>query len=284
MPSPSRFLPSFWNPQTPIALLAGQGGAGSYPWEMVRCAQLQGVPLRLLSLKNETSPELECLFDKEFIRHVTVGELGGFLKALKELKVEGLVMAGRVDTGHVFKESFPDLKAIALWTSIKEKNAESIFGAVAGEIEKAGVKVLDARTFMDGQIADKGFMTKGKEHLGDEVIAHAIKIAETMAQNHVGQSVVCRKGTVLAVEAFEGTDAMIERAAGFKADEKIFVKTVKNPQDWRFDVPIFGKKTLDGLVASGIRTVVLKSESVIMPQKAELLKQAKFDGVTLLGY
>jgi DUF1009 family protein len=285
---PSRFLPPDWDPSASIVILAGQGGGGSYPWELIQAARSQGARLKLLALKNETSPELEKLFKPEDVKRAAVWEIGGMLDCIQKMNatmnVKGLIMAGRVNTGHVFKDFFPDLKAMAIWAGLKEKNAETIFGALCAEIEKIGVRVLDARSFMDGQIAQKGVMIQGKEKVSQEAIAHAIKIAEAMAQNDVGQSVVARKGTVLAVEAFEGTDAMISRAGQYKADCKIFVKTIKNRQDWRFDAPIFGEKTLELLAANAIKTAVLKADGVIMPQKEKIIVEAALDGTTVIGY
>jgi DUF1009 family protein len=267
----SRFLPEGWD--GPIAILAGQGGVGSYPYTLAQSAREMGADLRLLALKGETSDELKQLFDKEHLREVAVGEIGGAIKALKELGAKGVIMAGRVTPGRVFDKVFPDLKAMTIWMGLKEKNAETIFGAICAEFEKEGIAVLDARSFLDNALADNGIMVKGSEDVPAEAIEHGIKIAEAQAQLDVGQGVVVRKGTVLAVEAFEGTNAMLERAAQFKTEGKIFVKTVKAHQDYRFDVPIFGLTTLEKCAASSIKTVVLKSDGVIMIGKAEVLKK-----------
>jgi UDP-2,3-diacylglucosamine hydrolase len=280
----SRFLPEGWNLSEPIALLAGQGGKGSYPYLLAQAARKAGVPLRLVALKGETDPELGALFGAEEVCKIAIGEIGGLLNALKKMGARGLIMAGRVTPAHAFTEIFPDLKAIALMASLKERNAETIFGAVAGEVEKVGVSVLDARAFMDENMASAGVMVKGRENVPQEAIAHGVRIEEALAGLDVGQSVVVRKGTVLAVEAFEGTDAMLERAGAFKTDGKIFVKGVKARQNWKFDVPIFGLTTLERCAASSIKTVALKSDGVIMVGKAEILKRAKELGVTLLGF
>lgn len=279
----SSFLPERWQ-DAPIGLLAGQGGEGSYVWELINSAKLAGVDLRLISMRHETSPAVVGLFDPTKHVDVPVADLGALLKACKSLGIKGLIMAGQVTPNKLFKEVLPDMRALALLMSLKEKNAETIFGAVADEIEKIGVKVLDARCFMDNLLASEGIMVKGKEFPSKDAIAHGIKIAEAMAGADVGQSVVTRKGTTLAVEAFEGTDAMIARAGGFKTGDKIFVKTVKHQQDWRFDVPVFGLKTLRGLIDSGIGCAILKEGSVLIPQKAAVLELAKKAKITLMGY
>src|SRR5204862_4557166 len=124
----------------------------------------------------------------------------------------------------------------------KRRNAETIFGAIAQEIEKLGVLLLDARAFMDAHLASAGAMTGRKFPLEHEYLDHGIQIARECARLDIGQGCVVRKGTVLAVEAFEGTDEMIRRAGGLKSDETLFVKTVKTKQDYRFDVPCFGQR------------------------------------------
>jgi UDP-2,3-diacylglucosamine hydrolase len=280
----SRFLPAQWSSATPIALLAGQGGEGSYPYLMARRALDLGVPLRLIALKGETDAALASLFPAAHQAQVAVGDLGALLKANRQLGVGGLIMAGRVTPSRLFREALPDLRAIALLASLKEKNAETIFGAVAAEIEKEGVRVLDARVFMDADMASVGHMSVGREKVAEDALAHGIKIAEAMAQYDVGQSVVVRKGTVLAVEAFEGTDAMIARAADYKADAKVFVKTVKARQDWRLDVPIFGLPTVEGLARAKVGTALLKADGVIIPDRSRVLTRAHQLGIQIIGY
>lgn len=280
----SRFLPSDWSANDPIAIIAGQGGIGSYVYELALAAQEKKAPIRLLALKGETTAELKALFAPEHMREVTVGDLGGLLKSLKELGAKGVIMAGQVTPGRLFKDVFPDLRAVALIAGLKEKNAETIFGAICKEIEKEKIRVLDARSFMDDNMAEKGVMNRGDEKVTEDAVEHAIHIAEQVAALNIGQSAVTRKGTVLAVEAFEGTDQMIVRAGQFDANEKIFIKTEKGKQDYRFDIPIFGLKTLDILLSANVKNVVLKTDGVIIPRKKEVLNRAKEAKVSILGY
>jgi DUF1009 family protein len=280
----SKYLPHSWKDSQSIAIMAGQGGKDSYPWLMASAAIKSGIPVKLVSFKGETSPELEALFAPKDVARVAIGDMGGLLNALKKLGASGAVMAGRVSPGHVLKGVFPDLRAMSIWASLKEKSAEAILKAIADEIQKDNIEVLDARIFMDGLMAGKDTMSKGKEPLKEGDVSHAIRIAEAVADQDIGQSIVTRKGTVLAVEAFEGTDAMIARAGQYREGNKIFVKTVKKNQDWRFDVPILGPKTLESIIAAHIGTVVLKAEGVIMVQKEEILKEAYLNKITVLGY
>jgi DUF1009 family protein len=136
---------------------------------------------------------------------------------------------------------------------------------------------------MDEDLASEGVMVKGKEKIDPEHLAHGIEIARENARLDVGQGVVVSRGTVLAVEAFEGTNAMLERAGKFGAKNCLFVKLGKPNQDTRFDVPVFGLQTLQAMRNAGIENAALETPSVLILNKAEILKQAKKLSIGLTG-
>ena len=276
----SRFLPDNFDASRPLALIAGQG---NYPILLAKRARKAGISLRLIELGGETSPELVSSFSENERTAVKVGQVGKLLKELKRLSAGYAVMAGQVTPGKLFKGLHPDLKAIRMLAGLDRKNAETIFGAIGNEIQKAGVHLLDARIFMDEDLAEEGMMVKGKEKIEPDHLNHGIDIARENARLDVGQGVVVSRGTVLAVEAFEGTNAMLERAGTFGAKNCLFVKLGKPRQDTRFDVPVFGSHTLQSVIKSGIGTVALESSHVIMLDKKSLLIEAKKNKITLLG-
>ncbi len=276
----SRFLPDNFDASRPLALIAGQG---NYPILLAKRARKAGISLRLIELGGETSPELVSSFSENERTAVKVGQVGKLLKELKRLGAYYAVMAGQVTPGKLFKGLHPDLKAIRMLAGLDRKNAETIFGAIGNEIEKAGVHLLDARIFMDEDLAEEGMMVKGKEKIEPDHLNHGIDIARENARLDVGQGVVVSRGTVLAVEAFEGTNAMLERAGTFGAKNCLFVKLGKPKQDTRFDVPVFGSHTLQSVIKSGIGTVALESSHVIMLDKKSLLIEAEKNKITLLG-
>ena len=192
-------------------------------------------------------------------------------------------MAGQVTPGKLFKGLHPDLKAIRMLAGLDRKNAETIFGAIGDEIEKVGVHLLDARVFMDEDMAEEGIMVKGKESIETQHFSHGIEIARENARLDVGQGVVVSRGTVLAVEAFEGTNAMLGRAGTFGVKNSLFVKLGKPKQDTRFDVPVFGLKTLQAMQEAGIKNAALEKDSVLLLNKTEVLKQALKLGIGLTG-
>ena len=276
----SRFLPDDFDASQPLALIAGQG---DYPILLAERARKAGINLRLIELGGETSPELVSSFSDNERSAVKVGQVGKLLKELKKFDAGYAVMAGQVTPGKLFKGLHPDLKAIRMLAGLDRRNAETIFGAIGDEIEQAGVHLLDARVFMDEDLAEEGVMVKGKEKVETEHLAHGIEIARENARLDVGQGVVVSRGTVLAVEAFEGTNAMIERAGQFGAKICLFVKLGKPKQDARFDVPVFGLKTLQVMKNSGILSAVLQSNHVLILNKEKVLQEAKDKKITLIG-
>jgi DUF1009 family protein len=243
-----------------------------------------GVPLRLVAMDDETSPELIASFPADERIVLNVGQVGKMLAALKDFGAGSALMAGQVKPKRLFHGLAPDLKAAQILFSLKRRNAETIFGAIAAEIEKLGVTLLDARAFIDDHLASPGVMTGGKLPIDDEYLQHGIHIAREVARLDIGQGCVVRKGTVLAVEAFEGTDEMLRRAGTFKTDEALFVKVVKASQDFRFDVPVFGLRTLETMHEAGLAAAALEAGKVIILDKSAVLKQAKAWAITLHGF
>ena len=276
----SKFLPNNFDPK-PIGLIAGKG---LYPILMAQRIRAAGIPFRLISFHGETEQNLiNSTPDNDHIQ-LKVGQLGKMLNALHHLGCKYAVMAGQITPKRLFKGLQPDLKALAILNKLKIKNAATIFGAIATEIEATGIEMLDARCLLDDQLASEGLMTPGKIKVSKEFIEHGISVAKGIAELDIGQGVVVRKGTVLAVEAYEGTDPMLKRAGSFKTDGLIFVKTVKRKQNYRFDVPVFGERTLEVMMESGIQTAALEVSRVIMLDKMKLLKKAAELKIELIGY
>ena len=224
----SRFLPDDFDSSKSLALIAGKG---IYPQLLAERARKAGISLRLIELGGETSPELIESFGESERSAVKVGQVGKLLKELKRLGAGYAVMAGQVTPGKLFRGLHPDLKAIRMLAGLERKNAETIFGAIGEEIEKSGVQLLDARILMDEDLAEEGMFVQGKEKIEPEHIKHGIEIARENARLDVGQGVVVSQGTALAVEAFEGTNAMLQRAGEFRAKNCLFVKVSKPQQE-----------------------------------------------------
>jgi len=280
MASASRFLPPDLDPAKPFAVIAGKG---RYPALLVESARARGAQVRLVSFEEETDPALIATFAAAEHRAVPVGKLGQLLDSLQALGVAGAVMAGQVTPRKLFSGMVPDLKLVALMASLRERNAESIFGAISAEIEKTGVRMLDARVYLDDHLATQGPMTGFFSSVSQEERAFGVRMAQEMARLDVGQSVVTAKGTVIAVEAFEGTDNMLKRCAATGGKEMLLTKTTKHAQDFRFDVPCVGLRTLESMAEGGVRRATLEADGVIMIDKPAVIARAKELGLYLEG-
>ncbi len=278
---PSRFLPPRFDTGGKIALLAGHG---IYPELAARAIREAGIRLCLIGFEGETEDAFQGSFPESETRMVKVGQLGKMLKSLQQLGATHAMMAGRITPRRLFRGLHPDLRALAILATLKEKNAETIFGAIAREIEARGVTLLDARCFMDDHMALPGMMTQSRNPIDHDALTHGVRIAKEIARLDIGQGVVVRKGTTLVVEGFDGTDAMLRRAASFEADDLLFVKTVKPEQDYRFDVPAFGPVTLDVLEEAGITSVALEAGRTLILDRANVLESANRKGIRIHGY
>ncbi len=277
----SKFLPTDFDKSAKIAILAGKG---AYPSLLKDRLDAAGIPNALMAFEGETAPELWERFDDSQRACANVGQLGHLLKNLKKVGARYAIMAGQITPRKLFKGMKPDLKAILVLATLKRKNAETIFGAIADQLQKIGVDMLDARSFLDDSLAPKGFFCGANmKNILPEHIEHAMHIARECARLDIGQGCVVSRGTVLAVEAFEGTDAMLERAATFGAKDCIFAKTVKPNQDYRFDVPVIGERTMRKLAAADIKNVVVEADKVIVLEKDKVKKLAEENGIRILG-
>ncbi len=281
MTLPSKYLPDDFDAIRPVAVVAGQR---DYPVLTVEALRRAGVPVRLIAFEGETREDLWESFPEKDRARIHVGQVGHMLKALRRLGAGYAIFVGQITPGRLFRDLKPDLKAISILARLRERNAETIFGAIVDEVTKAGVRMLDARAFLDEHLAPPGVMTGKRLHADPEHVAHGVRIAREVARLDIGQSVVVRKGTVLAVEAFEGTDEMIRRASKYKTDRLILVKTAKPGQNPFFDWPVFGLDTLKSLQAAGVETAALEKEKVVLLDKPAVLAEARRAGIELYGF
>ena len=277
----SKFLPKDFDPQKGIVLIAGKN---QYPVLLANEIRKRQIPLHLIAFKGETESSLVASFDARDRMIIKVGQLGKLLRGLKKWGLPHAMMAGQITPKKLFRGLHPDLKALSILRKLKEKNAESIFGAIGDEMAKIGVDLLDARCYMDNFLATSGLISGRKFRVTEDHLQFGIEIAEKIADLDVGQGIVVQNGTVLSVEAFEGTDKMLERSREFTNDHACFIKTTKPKADFRFDIPVFGLNTLKQLKQSGILQVALKADQTIILDKPQVLQKAKEWGIAIRGY
>jgi len=251
-------------------------GKGVYPRELAVAARSEGVGrICVLAFKGETNPSIRSLVDE--VRWVPVGNLSRFLRALEEFAVPLAVMAGQITPTALFRLR-PDKAMMRLLSGLERRNAETIFGAVGAEMEKIGVSLQPASIFMRSAMPSAGVLTqRAPDEREAADIVFGLDIALATSGLDIGQTVVVKEGTVIAVEAFEGTDKTILRAGKLSGPGAVVVKLAKTGHDMRFDIPVIGMRSLRSIKRAGIsalaceagRTIILEREKVI--QRADKL-------------
>jgi UDP-2,3-diacylglucosamine hydrolase len=265
-------------PET-LFLIAGNG---SYPRLAALGAREAGVSrVVAAAFEGETDPVLSSYVDG--MHWMRVGQLGRLLSAAKKSGATASMMAGQIAPGNLF-DLRPDFRALFLLAKLRERNAETLFGAVAGELEKAGVPLLPATTFLEKHLAGEGLVAgpEPKERLLDD-IAFGHGIAKEVSRLDIGQTVVVKKGTVLAVEGFDGTDATIRRGGELGKGESVVVKVSKPSQDMRFDVPVIGIRTLETAANAGISAIAVEARRTLLLEADRIRFLAGEFGITLWG-
>ncbi len=267
--------------QTPDAL-GIIAGSGVYPLLLADAARVAGVKkIILAAFTDETSPDVTNRADQ--IEWLRVGQLGKLLNFFREAKVRHAIMAGQIAPGNLFSLR-PDFKAMFLLARLKQRNAESIFGAIADQLAEIGVELLPATTFLDHFIAPHGQIAGPKlKEREEEDIAFGFAIARQLSALDVGQTIVVKNGTVLAVEAFEGTNEAIRRGGLLGKKNAIVIKVTKPNQDMRFDVPVIGTETLRVADEAKVRAIAVEADRTLLLEKAALLDLAERLKISLVG-
>lgn len=234
-----------------------------------------------MAFENETDPSLADHVDN--IRWHRVGQLGKLLAFARETGAKQAIMAGQIAPKNLF-DLRPDFAALMLLVKLRERNAETLFGAVADAMGKAGVELLPATTFLDEFLAPEGHFAgpKPRRRVYDD-ISFGLRIAKEISRLDIGQTVVVRHGTVLAVEGFEGTDEAIKRGALLGRGQAVAVKVSKPNQDFRFDVPVIGPVTLETGARAGLSALAVEAGRTLLIEPDRLKTLAVELNITLLG-
>lgn len=262
-----------------IGLIAGRG---NYPRLILDGAKAKGVTLAVAAFHGET--EMGVASRGKPCQWLRVGQLGGLLSFFKKTGVQEVIFAGQINPKRLF-DLRPDWRALLILARLKERNATTLFGAVARELEKARIKVLPATTFMEEHLAGRGHLggAKPPRNLATE-INFGWPLAKAVARLHVGQSVVVRRGSVMAVEGFDGTDATLRRGGALAGKEAVAIKVTSPKQDMRFDVPVIGPQTILAAAEGKVGTLVLESGKTIILEGGEVRKLALRHQICLWGH
>jgi UDP-2,3-diacylglucosamine hydrolase len=262
-----------------IGLIAGNR---SLPLEFARLARAAGVKrIVAAAAEGETDPALAPLVDD--IVWVKVGQLGKMIATFTSRGVKQVVMLGQIAPKNLF-DFRPDLRAMGVFMRLKEKNAHTIFGAVADELKKDGVELIEATPWLAPLMPGKDFNLGAKisaEQRAD--VEFGFRIAKETSRLEIGQLVIAKHGAVLAVEGFEGTDKCLARGGELagKAGGAIAVKVAKPNHDMRFDIPCIGLQTLETCAASGVAVLALESGKTLLLEREACAPFAEKNKISL---
>jgi DUF1009 family protein len=267
--------------------LSGWGliaGNGRFPFLVLEAAHSQGIDMAVLALREEASPELEQIASR--LHWVSLGELSRALELLHQEGVTRAVMAGQVKHKQIFSSIRPDWRLAKLLFSLPFRNTDSLIGAVAGVLKDEGIELVDSTAFLKPLVPDAGVLTRRAPDAHEAAdMSYGRTIARAIAALDLGQTVVVRDGACVAIEAMEGTDETIERAARIAAGSPLVVVKVSKPrQDMRFDVPVIGLATVEVMRACGVTALAIDAGRTLLFDRARLIEAADAAGVAIEAF
>ncbi len=258
-------------------------GSGDLPFAVVRGARQAGVSrVVAVAFHGQTSPDLGRLVDE--MNWIHVGQLGKLIKTFQRAGVTEAIMAGRLEPRLVISKLRLDVRMLALAAKVRDRRADTVLRAIAGEMEKDGIRLISSTAYLGPLMAAEGCMTgkRPRPELAED-ISFGWGIAREIARLDIGQTVVVRKRAVVAVEAMEGTDETIRRAASLCPRGMVVVKVSRPAQDVRFDVPVVGMRTIDLLSGCRASALALEAEKTILLEKDAMLRKAERAGIAVVG-
>lgn len=272
-------LPPIEMPES-LGVIAGRG---TYPWQLARSAHAQGVKrVVAYAFRRETEWAIEKHADEVVWLHL--GRLGALLQAVKESGVKQVVMAGQIKPTRLFNLRL-DAKALAVLRTLRTRNAHTIFGAIADELKAIGVELLPAYCFMETEMPAAGVLGgRAPDEREQADIRLGATVAKVTSGLEIGQTVVVKEGTVLAVEGFEGTDETILRAGRLGGPGSVVVKVAKRGHDMRFDIPIVGDRTFRMLNKAKVSCLAVEAGRTILLAREKLVAEADRRGIAFVAF
>jgi UDP-2,3-diacylglucosamine hydrolase len=259
-------------------------GTGDLPIAIASEAKAAGYTVMGIALEPLADRALSSYVDE--ITWVNVGKFGKLIDTLKQYGIKEAVMAGKVSKTLLYKSKItPDLRAMKLLFSLRDRKDDSILLAITKELEGEDIHLLDITRFCANLLIQEGVLTKRKPSDNEwKDIVFGWKIAKEIGRLDIGQTVVVKDQAVMAVEAIEGTDEAIRRGGKLAGEGAVVVKVSKPDQDMRFDVPVVGMDTLKAMSEVHARVLALESQKTIILNKDRIIEESKKAGISLAGY
>jgi len=262
-----------------IGLIAG---SGQFPSIFSRAARQRGLKVYAVAHVGETDPRLETVV--EAIRWVKIGQVKRLISFLKQNDVRDAVMVGAITKTKMFSEVRPDLRALKVLATMDHTQDDGLLRAFAGELEKEGITVRPSTFLLPDLLAERGCWTRRKPSRAEMAdVRFGWSIVKEIGRLDIGQSVVVRDGSVMAVEAIDGTDATIRRGGRLGKEKTVVVKASKPNQDMRFDVPAVGLETIQTMCLVGATVLAVEADKTVVFDREEMIAVADKSGIAIIG-
>lgn len=257
-------------------------GSGQFPLLFIKAAQEAGRIVAVVAHVGETTQEVAAAAD--LVCWVKLGQLGKIIRFFHEEGVGETVFLGAITKTQIFRDVFPDLKGLTLWNKIDTRQDDAILRAVAGALEREDIRVLESTLYLRHLLFPQGVLTKKKPSREQRLdIEFGWRNARAIGRLDIGQCVVVRNLSVLAVEAIEGTDAAILRGGGLAGEKAVVVKVRKPSQDFRFDLPATGVKTIETLASVKGAVLAVEAGQSLLFDREVMIKAANKAGLVVVG-
>jgi UDP-2,3-diacylglucosamine hydrolase len=257
-------------------------GNGVYPRLLAEAARRRGVKrIVAAAFTDETDEQLTASVDD--LHWMRVGQLAKLINCFRNAGVANAIMAGQIAPKNLF-DLRPDWKTLLLLARLKRRNAESIFAAIGEELATAGITLLPATAFLEDFLAPAGLIAGRKlTRREEEDVTFGFEIAREVSRLDIGQTVIVKNGTVLAVEGFEGTNEAIKRGGALGGKNAIMVKVAKPNQDMRFDVPVIGVATIEVATEAHLRVIAIESGRTLLLEREALVEAAARSNLSVVA-
>ena len=267
------------------AVLGLIAGSGPLPFEVAQAARERGMSVAIAAIEDNTDPAIEREANGPFA-WLNAGELGKLIAFMQAAGAREVILAGAVSKREILRDPKrlrPDARALALLASLAARGDDAILRAVASELESEGLCVVESTRYLAERMVREGVLCGGElDAVLEADLALGMRVVRSLGVHDVGQACLVRQGTVLAVEALEGTDRMLRRGAEFGSGA-VLVKAAKPDQDMRFDVPVIGPGTIEVARECGLRAIGLEAGRTLVLEQPRALAAAQAAGIAVVG-
>jgi DUF1009 family protein len=259
-------------------------GNGRFPILALESARRLGYQITVIALQEEASKEVEALADR--CHWISIGQLSKLIDICKKEGIAEVMMCGQVKHAKIFSSIVPDWRLVKLLASLPSKNTDGLIGGVRKILEDEGIQLRDSTLLLKPLLATAGAMTRRKPTKEEMVdVEYGRRVANALSGFDVGQSVAICERTCVAVEAMEGTDAMLRRAAGLVNGRRLaLVKAARRREHLLFDVPVVGLATIPVMQETGATVLAVEAGRTLMLDKEEMLQAADAAGIAVIGH